>query len=83
MNDRQTQDDWGSWRQAEFWRKESFMKRSPAQRLHWLKAALVLAYRSGALKPPARGQVDGEASWGRLHFRIPERAATVHCQGFL
>ncbi len=44
------QEDWGSWEQAETWRKESFAQRSHAQRLQWLKSALVLAYRSGAIK---------------------------------
>ena len=44
-------EDWGSWSQAEQWRRQSFAARTPAQRLRWLKSALALAYRSGALRP--------------------------------
>jgi hypothetical protein len=28
---------WGSWEDAEHWRKESFLRRTPAQRLAWLE----------------------------------------------
>ena len=41
---------WGTFEDAEYWRKETFLQRSPAQRLSWLSEMLVLAYRSGALK---------------------------------
>jgi len=44
------QEDWGSWEQAETWPGGSFAQRSHAQRLQWLKSALILAYRSGAIK---------------------------------
>ena len=44
------QEDWGSWNQAEDWRKESFAERTPAQRLRWLKSSLLLAYRAGAIE---------------------------------
>lgn len=53
MGDKIEQDDWGSWAQADAWRKQSFRARTPAQRLQWLKAALVLAYDSGALETPS------------------------------
>lgn len=42
--------EWGSWEDAERWRKRDFLNRTPAQRLDWLIAALELAYRSGAVK---------------------------------
>ena len=42
---------WGSWADAEALRQWSFARRSPEQRLAWLRAALELAYQSGALKP--------------------------------
>ena len=42
---------WGSWEDAEYWRKESFLRMTPAQRLEWLQEMLDLAYASGALKP--------------------------------
>jgi hypothetical protein len=42
---------WGSYEDAEALRRWSFERRTPAQRLAWLKAALELAYQSGALKP--------------------------------
>lgn len=42
---------WGTFEDAEFWRKEDFLRWSPAQRLNWLSEMLVLAYRSGAIKP--------------------------------
>lgn len=53
MTDKDDKEDWGSWQLAETWREESFLARTPAQRLQWLKAALVLAYDSGALRYPA------------------------------
>jgi len=48
--DNQIHGDWGSWGQAEDWRKQSFVERTPEQRLRWLKSALVLAYRAGAIE---------------------------------
>jgi hypothetical protein len=60
MEDKTIPEDWGSWQQAEAWRKQSFLARTPAQRLQWLKAALILAYDSGALKYPADPQPEGE-----------------------
>lgn len=42
---------WGTFEDAEYWRKESFLSWTPAQRLNWLSEMLVLAYRSGAIKP--------------------------------
>ncbi|MBU6470792.1 MAG: hypothetical protein KGQ68_08940 [Gammaproteobacteria bacterium] len=42
---------WGTFEDAEYWRKEEFLRRSPEQRLDWLREMLVLAYRSGAIKP--------------------------------
>lgn len=42
---------WGSFDDAEALRRWSFERRTPEQRIAWLKAALELAYRSGALKP--------------------------------
>lgn len=42
--------EWGSWEDAERWRKRDFRNRTPAKRLDWLIAALELAYRSGAVK---------------------------------
>lgn len=42
---------WGTFEDAEFWRKENFLRWSPAQRLNWLSEMLVLAYRSGAIRP--------------------------------
>lgn len=59
MGDKRDRDDWGSWQQAENWRRESFMTRTPAQRLQWLKSALVMAYRSGALKRAADHREEG------------------------
>lgn len=61
MEDKSIQEDWGSWQQAEAWRKQSFLARTPAQRLQWLKSALVLAYDSGALKYPPNPGPDLEA----------------------
>lgn len=34
---------WGSWEDAEHWRKESFLRRTPAQRLTWLEEMMDLA----------------------------------------
>lgn len=42
---------WGSFEDADALRRWSFERRSPEQRLTWLKAALELAYQSGAIKP--------------------------------
>ncbi|HQR24780.1 MAG TPA: hypothetical protein PL152_06510 [Steroidobacteraceae bacterium] len=42
---------WGSFDDAEALRRWSFERRTPEQRIAWLKAALELAYQSGALKP--------------------------------
>ena len=42
---------WGSFEDAEALRRWSFVRRTPEQRLAWLKAALEIAYQSGALKP--------------------------------
>jgi|APFre7841882724_1041349.scaffolds.fasta_scaffold444141_1 hypothetical protein len=42
---------WGTWEDAEALRRWSFERRTPEQRLAWLKAALEIAYQSGAIKP--------------------------------
>jgi hypothetical protein len=42
---------WGSWEDAEMLRRWSFERRTPEQRLEWLRSALQLAYQSGAIKP--------------------------------
>lgn len=42
---------WGTFKDAEYWRKQDFLRRTPAQRLNWLCEMLTLAYRTGALKP--------------------------------
>jgi hypothetical protein len=42
---------WGSFEDADALRRWSFERRTPEQRLAWLKAALEIAYQSGALKP--------------------------------
>ena len=42
---------WGTFEDAEALRRWSFARRTPEQRLAWLKAALEIAYLSGALKP--------------------------------
>lgn len=42
---------WGSYEDAEALRRWSFARRTPEQRLAWLKAALEIAYQSGAIKP--------------------------------
>lgn len=34
---------WGTWEDAEFWRKESFLRRTPAQRLQWLEEMMDFA----------------------------------------
>lgn len=34
---------WGTWEDAEHWRKESFMRRTPAQRLQWLEEMMDFA----------------------------------------
>lgn len=49
---------WGSWEDAEALRRWSFERRTPAQRLAWLQAALDLAYQSGAIKPRRPGGPD-------------------------
>lgn len=45
------QERWGTWEDAEYWRKEDFLRFSPAQRLNWLCEMLILGYRSGAISP--------------------------------
>ena len=52
---------WGTFEDAEALRRWSFERRTPEQRLAWLKAALELAYESGALKPlhPPRDETPG------------------------
>lgn len=40
---------WGSWEDAEYWRKESFLARTPAQRMKWLEEMAALAKRAKAL----------------------------------
>lgn len=52
--------EWGSWEDAERWRKRDFRNRTPARRLDWLIAALELAYRSGAIKPRGPGKTREE-----------------------
>ena len=52
--------DWGSFEQAEAWRREHFAARTPEQKLAWLKSVLVLAYQSGARPIRREGDV-----WGR------------------
>lgn len=42
---------WGTFEDAEYWRKQDFLRRTPAERLEWLREMLVLAYRSDAIKP--------------------------------
>lgn len=42
---------WGTFADAEYWRKQDFLRRSQAQRLSWLCEMLELAYRSGAIRP--------------------------------
>lgn len=34
---------WGSWEDAERWRKQSFLRRTPAQRLSWLEEMMELS----------------------------------------
>jgi hypothetical protein len=43
---------WGSWEDAERWRKQSFLHRTPAQRLSWLEEMMEL---SRVAKSSARG----------------------------
>jgi hypothetical protein len=54
---------WGTWEDAEALRRWSFARRTPEQRLAWLRAALELAYQSGALQPrrPDSTQRDPQA----------------------
>jgi hypothetical protein len=42
---------WGTWDDAAALRRWSFERRTPEQRLAWLRSALELAYQSGALQP--------------------------------
>jgi hypothetical protein len=42
---------WGTWDDAEVLRRWSFERRTPEQRLDWLRSALALAYQSGAITP--------------------------------
>lgn len=42
---------WGTFQDAEYWRKQDFLRWTPAQRLNWLCEMLSIAYGSGALKP--------------------------------
>lgn len=42
---------WGTWEDAAALRRWSFARRTPAQRLAWLQAALELAYGSNAISP--------------------------------
>jgi hypothetical protein len=42
---------WGTYEDAEALRRWSFERRTPEQRLAWLKAALEIAYQSGAITP--------------------------------
>lgn len=35
-------EEWGSWEQADRWRREAFQRRSPAERLAWLEDLLRL-----------------------------------------
>jgi len=49
--DMDNQERWGTFEDAEFWRKQEFLRKTPAQRLKWLEEMLVLTYRSGAIKP--------------------------------
>jgi hypothetical protein len=41
---------WGSWADAEYWRRESFQRRTPAQRMKWLEEMAALARRGAALR---------------------------------
>ncbi len=45
------QERWGTFEDAGYWRKVEFLRKTPAQHLKWLEEMLVLAYRSGAIKP--------------------------------
>ena len=55
---------WGSYEDAEALRRWSFERRTPEQRLAWPKAALELAYQSGAIQPrrPGAAEPDGRAA---------------------
>jgi hypothetical protein len=44
---------WGSWEDAEHWRRESFLRRTPAQRMKWLEEMVALARRGAALRKGA------------------------------
>ncbi len=39
----ESKERWGTWEDAEFWRKESFLRRTPAQRLEWLEEMMDFA----------------------------------------
>ncbi len=52
----ESRERWGTWEDAEYWRKESFLRMTPAQRLAWLEEMLDLAYATGALKPYSEGE---------------------------
>jgi hypothetical protein len=41
---------WGSWEDAEHWRRESFLRRTPAQRMKWLEEMVGLVRRGAALR---------------------------------
>ena len=55
----ESSDDWGSFEQAERWRREAFLARSHAQRLQWLRSALRVYYAGQERTPKAR---DGAAT---------------------
>lgn len=42
---------WETFEDAEYWRKQDFLRFTTAPRLNWLCEMLELAYRSGAIKP--------------------------------
>ena len=44
---------WGSWEDAEHWRREGFLRRTPAQRLQWLEEMLALKYLRQEAQPEA------------------------------
>jgi hypothetical protein len=44
---------WGSWEDAEHWRRESFLRRTPAQRMKWLEEMVGLVRRGAALRKGA------------------------------
>lgn len=41
---------WGNWEDAEHWRRESFLRRTPAQRMKWLEEMAALVRRGAALR---------------------------------